>query len=102
MVKKNTASSQPEKLVQVNASVMRKPLTKKQQQEIAQLTAMPDSAIDFSDIPETVGTLYRPIKRAISIRVDSDVLAWLKSKGHGHLSRINEILRQQMIAELKR
>jgi uncharacterized protein (DUF4415 family) len=36
-----------------------------------------------------------------TFRVDSDVLAWLKSKGRGHLTGINEILREQMSAELK-
>jgi uncharacterized protein (DUF4415 family) len=38
----------------------------------------------------------------VSFRIDNDVLAWLKSKGAGHLNRINDFLRQQMIAERKR
>ncbi len=45
---------------------------------------------------------YRPIKTAVSVRIDNDVLDWLKSKGEGHLTRINRILREQMMAELKR
>lgn len=45
---------------------------------------------------------FRPIKKQTTVRIDADVLAWLKSKGQGHLSRINEILRKTMIAELKR
>jgi uncharacterized protein (DUF4415 family) len=44
----------------------------------------------------------RPIKAQISFRVDADVLAWLKSKGEGHLSRINTILRERTMAEGKR
>lgn len=80
---------------------MRKPLTDSQRREIEALIAKPDSEIDFSDIPERVGSLYKPVKRAISLRIDADVLTWLHSKGPGHLSRINEILRQQMIAETK-
>ena len=48
-----------------------------------------------------IGKYYRPKKTPVTVRMDSDVLAWLKSKGRGHLSRINEILRQQMRAELK-
>ena len=44
---------------------------------------------------------FRPIKKQTTVRIDADVLAWLKSKGSGHLTRINEILREQMIAELK-
>jgi len=42
---------------------------------------------------------YRPLKTQISLRIDNEVLAWLKSKGDGHLSRINEILRQRMDTE---
>jgi uncharacterized protein (DUF4415 family) len=49
-----------------------------------------------------VGKFYRPVKTAISLRIDADVLAWLKSQGEGHISRINEILRRAMIADLKR
>jgi uncharacterized protein (DUF4415 family) len=48
-----------------------------------------------------IGKFYRPMKTAVSVRVDNDVLEWLKSKGEGHLTRINEILRQQMMAERK-
>jgi uncharacterized protein (DUF4415 family) len=50
----------------------------------------------------TIGKYYRPRKTPVTFRADSDVLAWLKSKGTGHLSRINEILRQQMQADLKK
>jgi uncharacterized protein (DUF4415 family) len=50
----------------------------------------------------TIGKYYRPKKTPVAFRADSDVLAWLKSKGTGHLSRINEILRQQMQADLRK
>ncbi len=96
MAKKHTALSQREKLVRVNVSAMRKPPTKKQQAEVNALIAKPDSEIDFSDIPETVGTLYKPIKRAISLRVDADVLAWLQSEP-GYQTRINSLLREAML-----
>jgi uncharacterized protein (DUF4415 family) len=49
-----------------------------------------------------IGKYYRPIKTAVSVRVDNDVLDWLKSKGEGHLSRINEILRERMMADRER
>jgi len=49
----------------------------------------------------TIGRFYRPVKTPVSIRIDSDVLRWLKSKGEGHLTRINEILREHMTAELQ-
>jgi len=43
-----------------------------------------------------IGKYYRPLKTQISFRIDNQVLDWLKSKGEGHLSRINEILRERM------
>jgi len=46
-----------------------------------------------------VGKYYRPLKSQISFRIDNDVLAWLKAKGQGHLSRINAILRERMDSE---
>jgi uncharacterized protein (DUF4415 family) len=46
-----------------------------------------------------IGKYYRPVKTQISFRIDNDVLDWLKSKGPGHLSRINQILRDQMTQE---
>jgi uncharacterized protein (DUF4415 family) len=44
---------------------------------------------------------FRPIKKQTTVRIDADVLAWLRSKGAGHLSRINEILRERMDSEQK-
>ena len=46
-----------------------------------------------------IGKYYRPLKTQISFRIDNEVLDWLKSKGEGHLSRINEILRDRMMRE---
>ncbi len=74
------------------------------------LAARPDSEIDFSDIPELTdeewkkaerGHFYRPVKRQITARVDADVLAWLKSQGKGYQSRINAILRREMLMALR-
>ena len=45
---------------------------------------------------------FRPIKKQTTVRIDADVLDWLRSKGDGHLTRINEILRERMAAELRR
>ena len=77
---------------------MKKPLTRKQRQEMEALIAKPDSEIDFSDIPETVGTLYKAIKRAISLRADADVLAWLQTDP-GYQTRINRLLREEMMRQ---
>lgn len=49
-----------------------------------------------------IGKYYRPKKTPVTVRLDKDVLAWLKAKGEGHLTRINEILRKEMIVDLQR
>ena len=46
-----------------------------------------------------IGRFYRPIKKQITVRVDAEILEWLKSKGEGHLTRINEILRERMMLD---
>jgi len=67
-----------------------------------------DRSLDNAEVPQlppgqwakgAVGKFYRPIKSQISFRIDNDVLEWLKSKGAGHLSRINAILRERMESE---
>jgi uncharacterized protein (DUF4415 family) len=80
-------------------------VTKKQAKELAALARMRDEDIDTSDIPEVkdwsravVGKFYRPIKRPVTIRVDADVLAWLKRQGRGYQTRINKLLRDAMEA----
>jgi uncharacterized protein (DUF4415 family) len=43
-----------------------------------------------------VGKFYRPIKKPLTIRLDADVLAWLKGQGRGYQTRINALLRSAM------
>ncbi len=43
----------------------------------------------------------RPLKHQIAARIDADVLDWLNSQGKGHQSRINAILRREMLASTK-
>jgi uncharacterized protein (DUF4415 family) len=43
---------------------------------------------------------YRPVKQQ-TIRLDADVLAWFKAQGKGYQTRMNEILRDAMLKELK-
>ena len=45
---------------------------------------------------------FRPVKKLTSVRIDADILDWLKSRGDGHLTRINEILRERMIADQRK
>jgi uncharacterized protein (DUF4415 family) len=52
------------------------------------------SAVDWSKA--VVGKFYRPIKKPLTIRIDADVLAWLKGQGSGYQTRINALLRSAM------
>jgi uncharacterized protein (DUF4415 family) len=66
-----------------------------------------ESHINFEDIPhltdEQLANMVRlrdtRAKVAVSVRLDPQVLDWLKSKGEGHLTRINDILTNLMEAE---
>lgn len=67
-----------------------------------QLEALKKRPIDFSDIPELTDEqaleLYprnwRPKKQAISARIDTDTIEWLKEPGEsGYLQRLNAVLR---------
>src|ERR1041385_7276177 len=78
-------------------------LTKDQVRQLEALKRMKDEDIDFSDIPALtgprnfiVGKFYRPVKKSLTIRIDADVLAWVKSQGKGYQTRINSYLREAM------
>ncbi len=86
-------------------------LTSRQKKELAALAALPDDQIDTSDISELPpgawkdavrGRFYRPVKQVVSMRLDADVVAWLKKRGKGYQTRVNSILRQTMLTDIKR
>lgn len=86
-----------------------KRVSKKLAKELAHIAALPDDQIDFSDIPEVldwsdgvVGKYYRPIKKPLTVRLDADVLAWLKSQGRGYQTRMNRVLRHAMTNAVRR
>lgn len=68
------------------------------------LKNMQDSDINFDDIPELDDDFFRhaelntPPKQSVTLRLDSDVLAWFKSRGKGYQTRINKLLRKYMQA----
>jgi uncharacterized protein (DUF4415 family) len=77
--------------------------------EVNELRQLRDEQIDLSDIPETadwskavVGKFYRPLKKSLTIRVDADVLAWLRNQGKGYQTRINALLRKAMESAISR
>jgi uncharacterized protein (DUF4415 family) len=79
--------------------------------ELAALSAKPERDINFSDLPPTTrkdwagavrGKFYRPIKQQLTVRIDADILEWLKSHGKGYQSRLNAILRAAMLSKAHR
>jgi uncharacterized protein (DUF4415 family) len=70
---------------------------------------MKDAEIDYSDIPPLDKSFYTkatevwpPAKQQLTIRLDADVLDWLKAYGKGYQTRINRILRAAMESQTSR
>ena len=81
------------------------PLTEAQRAELRALAALPDTTIDTSDIPlldddfwrsARPNPCYRPVKRQLTLRLDADIIAWLRAAGPGYQTRLNSLLRQAM------
>jgi uncharacterized protein (DUF4415 family) len=77
--------------------------------EMEDLRRMKDEDIDFTDIPEKSdwskavrGKFYRPIKESLTIRIDADILAWLKGQGKGYQTRINAMLREAVARQIRK
>ncbi|MGH9431515.1 MAG: BrnA antitoxin family protein [Terriglobia bacterium] len=71
--------------------------------DLARLDRMKDSDIDYSDIPPLGDEFFKkatvawpPLKQQLTIRLDADVLHWLRANGRGYQTRINRILRAAM------
>ncbi|HBH9819173.1 BrnA antitoxin family protein [Escherichia coli] len=76
----------------------------------AELKALADDKISYEDIAPlddafwrrtSKGQFYRPLKTQASVRIDADVMAWLKEPGKGYQTRLNAILREAMLRELQ-
>ena len=71
--------------------------------DFTRIDLMKDAEIDYSDLPAldkgffTKATeAWPPAKQQLTIRLDSDVLTWLKRDGRGYQTRINRIPRAAM------
>lgn len=85
--------------------------TARRKRDLAKLAAQPDRAIDLSDIPELTedfwknavrNPFYRPVKKQITLRLDADVIAWLRRGGKGYQTKANALLRQLMVKEVEK
>lgn len=87
------------------------PLSAQEKAELERLAQMGDEAIDTQEIAElredffanaVQNPFYKPKKTSTTIRLDADVLNWLKSQGKGYQTRINQILRAEMLNALNK
>ena len=90
---------------------MKKADERRRAAQLAKIAAKPDDAIDTSDIPEAPrenwalarrGGLYRPVKQAVTIRLDADIVAWAKERAENgrYQTQINTMLRDHIGATL--
>ena len=76
--------------------------------DLKRIDALRDEDIDYTDIPALDEDFFKearvvvpPGKKQLTLRLDADVLAWLKAQGKGYQSRINAILRMYYEAHRK-
>jgi len=95
------------KTVKKNLSDSR--LTARRKRRLEKLSRRPDHKIDTSEIPELTekvwqnairNPFYRPLKRQLTLRLDADIIAWLRRQGRGYQTRANALLRDAMLGDL--
>ena len=84
-------------------------LTAGLKRRLKRLSRQPDNEINTSDIPELTerfwqnavrNPFYRPLKQQLTLRLDADVIAWLRRQGRGYQTRANALLRDAMLGDL--
>jgi uncharacterized protein (DUF4415 family) len=84
-------------------------LTAGRKRRLEKLSRRPDDEINTSDIPELAekfwqkavrNPFYRPLKRQLTLRLDADIIAWLRRQGRGYQTRANALLREAMSEDL--
>ena len=71
--------------------------------DLTKLDRLKDRNIDYSEIPPLDTSFFKkateawpPAKQQVTVRLDVDVLDWLKMHGKGYQTRLNRILRAAM------
>jgi uncharacterized protein (DUF4415 family) len=86
-------------------------MTPERRRKLAKLAERPDSEINFSDLPPLKESFwrnavrnpfYRPVKQQLTVRLDADVVAWLRRQGRGYQTRLNRVLREAMLDDIKK
>ncbi|HWZ44200.1 MAG TPA: BrnA antitoxin family protein [Candidatus Saccharimonadales bacterium] len=85
---------------------MKKLTITERRKQLRALANIADDRIDTSDIPELTsaqmrkavrGQWYRPLKKPVTMRLDVDVIEWLKKDGSGYQTKANRLLRTEML-----
>lgn len=97
------------KVVRKTAAEIR--LTSVRKRELAKLASQPDAAIHMPEMPElgvefwkraVRNPFYKPVKKQITLRLDADVIAWLRRGGKGYQTKANALLREMMVRDVKK
>jgi uncharacterized protein (DUF4415 family) len=82
-------------------------LTPEQKAELEALATMQDNQVNTRDLPEQIdwtgarrGVFFRPIKKQLTLRLDSDLIDWFQRQapnGKGYQTSINEALREYVL-----
>lgn len=95
----------------VSKTLAANPMTAARKRRLARLAAQPDAKIDLSEIPELPESFWRnavrnpfhrPVKQQLTVRLDADVVAWLRRQGKGYQTRLNQALREVMLKDIKK
>jgi len=93
----------------VRKSLSDKRLSAGRKRRLEKLSRVPDSEIDTSELPELTekfwqnavrNPFYRPVKQQLTLRLDADIIAWLRRQGRGYQTRANALLREAMLRDL--
>ena len=93
----------------VRKSLSDRRLSADRKRRLEKLSQLPDEKIDTSDLPELTekfwqnavrNPFYRPVKQQLTLRLDADIIAWLRRQGRGYQTRANALLRDAMLGDL--
>jgi uncharacterized protein (DUF4415 family) len=42
------------------------------------------------------------VKQQLTVRLDADVVAWLRRQGRGYQTRLNQVLRKAMVEDIEK
>ena len=93
----------------VRKSLSDRRLSAGRKRRLEKLSRLPDDEVNTSELPELTekfwqnavrNPFYRPVKQQLTLRLDADIIAWLRRQGRGYQTRANALLREAMLGDL--